>query len=219
MSRCDQRDPPPGGPSADPVDSPSRARRRVLRLAAAALGAAPLLASVPAEAVGQHGRIEPPQAPPDVALLRDDGMRTTLARQLNGRVTAMHFMFTGCVSSCPIQGAVFARVQASLAPRRLARVQLLSVSVDALGDDPATLSRWRERLSAGPDWRAAVPAPADVDRLTRWAGGVQPFAADTHATQVLLFDPRARLVFRTADLPDPAEVAQLLVALEALTRG
>jgi protein SCO1/2 len=210
---------PAGGcrpaPGAGP---PDRRRRGLLRLAAAA-GAAPFIVPVPGRALGQHGRIEPPQAPPAVALLRDDGTRTTLARQLDGRVTALHFMFTGCVSTCPIQGAVFARVQESLAPRRLARVQLLSVSVDALGDDPGTLSRWRERHSAGPAWRAAVPTRTDVDRLTRWAGGVQPFAADTHATQVLLFDDRARLVFRTTDLPDPADVARLLVQLEALTRG
>jgi len=205
------------GTSVSPPGSP-HPRRGLLQLAAA-VAAMPLLASAPARAVGQHGRIEPPQTPPEVTLLRDDGLRTTLAQQLRGRVTAMHFMFTGCMSTCPIQGAVFARVQELLAPQRLARVQLLSVSVDALGDDPGTLARWRERLSAGPAWRAAVPTPTQVDRLTRWAGGVQPFAADTHATQVLLFDDRSRLVFRTTDLPDPAEVTKLLVSLESITRG
>lgn len=186
-------------------------RRAVLRAVAglAALGAGA------AAAIGRHGRVEPPDPAPEVALLRDDGVRTTLPKMLLGRTTAMHFMFTGCRATCPIQGAVFARVQADLAPRRLARVQLLSISVDALGDTPASLARWRTSLGAGDAWRAAVPVPAQADRLLQWAGGNQPFAADSHTAQVLLFDERARLVMRTTDLPDPAEVVRLLVELDA----
>lgn len=190
---------------------PAPARRRLLR------GAAGLAAFGPgvAAAIGRHGRVEPPDPAPEVALLRDDGARTTLPRMLAGRTTAMHFMFTGCRATCPIQGAVFARVQAEIAPRRLPRVQLLSISVDALGDTPASLARWLKGLSAGDAWRAAVPVPSQADRLLQWAGGNQPFAADSHTAQVLLFDDRARLVMRTTDLPDPAEVVRLLVELDA----
>ncbi len=189
------------------------ARRRSLRtLAALALAAA--LPPRQAAALARHGRIEPPEPVPEVRISMDDGRRTTLERQLAGRVTALHFMFTGCASTCPIQGATFARLQALVAPRRTERMQLLSVSVDALGDDPASLARWRERLSAGPMWRAAVPASGDADRLLRWAGGERAGSADTHSTQVLLFDDRARLVFRTIDLPDAGPLADLFVGLD-----
>jgi protein SCO1/2 len=194
------------------------ARRRTL-VALAALAAGAALPSRDAAAIGRHGRIEPPEPVPEVALTIDDGRRTTLARQLRGRCTALHFMFTGCSSTCPILGATFARVQELIAPRRTERMQLLSVSVDALGDDAASLERWRRRLSAGPSWRAAVPAAADADRLLRWAGGERRGAADTHATQVLLLDDRARLVFRTTDLPDAGELAGLLVGLDRLVAG
>ena len=173
---------------------------------------------MPAAAFPRHGRIEPPEPVPDVAILRDDGGRTTLARQLRGRLTALHFMFTGCTSTCPIQGATFARVQAMLGATRDDRLQLLSVSVDAIGDDPAALARWRERLSAGDRWRAAVPVREQATRLLDWAGGGRPYGADTHATQVLLVDDRARLVLRSADLPDATEIAGLLQALAATTR-
>jgi protein SCO1/2 len=194
--------------------SPTRsepARRALLRAVAGLAALGPCAAA----AIGRHGRVEPPDPAPEVALLRDDGVRTTLPKMLLGRTTAMHFMFTGCRATCPIQGAVFARVQSDLAPRRLARVQLLSVSVDALGDTPASLARWRANLGAGDAWRAAVPVPAQADRLLTWAGGNQPFAADSHTAQVLLFDDRARLVMRTTDLPDPAEVVRLMVELDA----
>jgi protein SCO1/2 len=184
----------------------------------AAVTATGSLPVAPVAAFPRHGRIEPPEPVPDVAILRDDGRRTTLSAQLRGRLTALHFMFTGCTSTCPIQGATFARVQSMLDAAGDDRLQLLSISVDALGDDPATLARWRARLSAGDRWRAAVPLREQATRLVDWAGGGRPYAADTHATQVLLVDERARLVLRSADLPDAAEIAGLLRSLAATTR-
>jgi protein SCO1/2 len=165
-------------------------------------------------AAASHGRIEPPEPVPDIALIRDDGSRTTLVRLTQGRTTALHFMFTGCASTCPIQGASFAQLQQILAGSRTPGFQLLSISVDALGDDAASLARWRARLSAGPDWRAAVPTVAHATRLSKWAGGGRPYDADTHSTQVLLIDERSRLAFRTTDLPDATQLAGLLRALQ-----
>jgi len=191
-------------------------RRRTLQALAAA--AAIALPGSP-RALGTHGRIEPPITPPDVALIGHDGGRSMLRSRLRGRVTALHFMFTGCTATCPIQGAVFARIQQQLAGLKLARVQLLSVSVDPLGDDPAALAAWLKRLDAGPEWRAAVPVAAQATRLTRWAGGDQPFAFDRHGAQVMLFDESGRLVWRTLDLPEPGDVVRLLAAIDASSRG
>jgi hypothetical protein len=50
-----------------------------------------------------------------------------------------------------------------------------------------------------------------------WAGGERPWAADTHATQVLLLDDRARLAFRTTDLPDARDLVELLAGLDRLS--
>jgi protein SCO1/2 len=194
------------------------ARRRLLQ----ALAATPALAAWPArypQAFARHGRIEPAEPVPELTVLRDDAVRLPLERQLRGRITALHFMFTGCTSTCPIQGATFARVQALLGPQRAERLQLLSMSVDALGDAPASLARWRVALSAGPSWRAAVPIAAHGARLLEWAAAGQGTGADVHATQVLLIDERARLVFRSVDLPDARQVADLLVSLDASSRS
>jgi protein SCO1/2 len=145
----------------------------------------------------------------------DDGGATTLARLLEGRITAVHFMFTACTSACPILGASFGHVQERLPAGRASRLALLSISVDALGETPATLQAWRRRMGAGDRWRAAVARPVDADRLTRWAAGPLPFTFDTHASQVLLFDTSARLVFRTADLPPPEQIVRLMHEIEA----
>lgn len=188
-------------------------------LAGAGAGALGVFRAGDALAMPRMGRVDPPEPVPDIVVVRDDGVRTTLPQQLRGRVTALHFMFTGCSSTCPIQGATFARLQERLALQRGDRLQLLSVSVDPLGDDPAALERWLRRLSAGPQWRAAVPIPAHGARLLQWAGGPTAYSADTHAQHVLLIDDRARLALRSTDLPDAAQIAALLRALEASPRG
>ncbi|MFM1988986.1 MAG: hypothetical protein RJA99_1943 [Pseudomonadota bacterium] len=200
--------------SAPPAPLRSPPRRRWL---ATAGGAALALRAVGAPAFARHGRIEPPEPVPAIAMRLDDGSATTLARLLAGRITALHFMFTGCRSTCPIQAATFARLQDGLGALG-DRVRLLSVSVDALGDDPTALARWRTRLSAGPRWRAAVPLAADASALLALAGGDRPWGPDTHATEVLLFDDRSRLAFRTTDLPDAGALAGLLAGLDATAR-
>ncbi len=161
---------------------------------------------------GQHGRVEPPQAVPNITVIGDDGRRTTLAQRLVGRISAMQLMFTACSSTCPIQGATFAAVQELIAARP--RLQLLSLSVDALGDDPQTLGRWRQRFAAGAGWRAVVPIVPDLDSLLDWVGRGPPRAVDSHSTQVLLFNEQARLVLRTVQLPDPQQIAALLIGLD-----
>jgi protein SCO1/2 len=90
-----------------------------------------------------------------------------------------------------------------------AQGQLLSISVDALGDDPASLKRWLARFSStAAPWSAAVPPVAEVDRLVDWLRGKPSKGA--HSGQVFLFDREARLRYRTADLPPAREVRSLL---------
>lgn len=195
------------------MTSPWAARRRIAAGLVALLPGA--FTARPAGPFAAHGRIEPPQPVPDLSLLRDDGGRTTLARQLGGRITAVHFMFTACTSVCPILGATFGQVQERLQANRSARLQLLSLSVDALGETPSTLQAWRRRMGAVERWRAAVPRPADADRMTRWAAGPVPFSFDVHSSQVLLFDGAARLVFRSAELPQAEQIVRLMGELDA----
>lgn len=190
-------------------------RRRLLAglAASAATAAGPSVA----QAFASHGRVDPPQRVPDIATLRDDGAAMPLARLLEGRITAAHFMFTGCSSLCPILGATFAHVQSQLRPGVSPRLALLSLSVDALGETPAALQAWRARMEAGERWRVAVPRPADAERMTAWAAGRERFSFDVHSSRVLFFDAAARLVYRSGDLPRPEDVARLLREIDAAT--
>ena len=184
------------------------------------LGAATALAVAPPGPAGAppalRGRVPPPQPLPDLGLRLHDGRRAGLAALLRGRVTALQLMFTGCSSVCPLQGAVFAAVQERLAAGdgRTAPgpLQLLSVSIDALGDDARALAAWRQRHGAGPGWLAGVPAVADVDRLVDVLRG-RISTADRHTAQVFVIDRLGRLAYRCAELAPAPDVVQALLGV------
>ncbi|WP_423762984.1 SCO family protein [Burkholderia sp. NLJ2] len=185
-------------------------RRRAWLTAALALAA---LRPGPAPAVpivGYHGgRVTPPVPVPDVPVHTADGRATHLHALLNGRVTALQLFFTGCSSTCPIQGAVFQRVQGLLGPRRHPDVQLLSLSISPLEDTPARMRAWLARFDARPGWIAAAPELQDVDALQALFGGGLT-GLDNHSTQVQVVDRAGALIWRTYELPSAESVADIL---------
>jgi protein SCO1/2 len=126
-----------------------------------------------------------------------------------GKNTAVQLMFAGCSSICPVQGAIFAAVQAELGPAADPTLQLLSLSVDALGDDAAALAFWLRRFAAGPGWRAAALEPGDLAAFQALLDASASASAG-HSTAVYFFDASASLVWRTNDLPGAREVAATL---------
>lgn len=156
-----------------------------------------------------HGRIRPAVPVPSIPIITSAGVVTTLPNLLRHRTTALQTMFTSCTSTCPILGAIFARVQALL-PDQVARdIQLVSVTVDPARDQPQVLSRWLRRFHARPGWVAATPQPAATDLLKAFTGrGRSP--ADDHSTQIQIINRDALLVWRTSEMPDAQEIADLL---------
>lgn len=174
--------------------------------------------------VSAHGLLGPvtPALPlPALEVTLHDGRRLPLAAVLRGRLTALQLMFTGCSSVCPVQGAVFAELQALLRRESAGRApapQLLSISIDALGDDAPALARWRTQFGAGADWRAGVPDLAGVDRLLDTLRG-RATGVDRHSAQVFIVDGAGRLVYRCAELASATAVAQVLRQTRGPGRG
>ena len=165
-------------------------------------------AALAAPIIKGHGKINPPVLLPDIALVRQDGVSTTLFQLLKGHATALHLMFTSCTTTCPIQGAIFERVQQMLPGMADRGMQLLSLSNDPTNDTPKALSAWRRRFHAGPNWIAAAPRASDVARLTEIFG--QGSGSADHSTQVQIVDRNGRVVWRTSELPRPEEIANIL---------
>ena len=167
-----------------------------------------LQAALAAPILHGHGRIAPPVPAPDIAVVRQDGVATTLLPLLRGHATAVQLMFTSCTTTCPIGGAIFERIQKSLPDMADRGIQLLSLSIDPGTDTPAELSAWLRRFHAGPDWIAAAPLATDVPKLTEIFGKSRDSA--DHSTQVQVLNRNGQLVWRTFSLPRPEEVAFIL---------
>ena len=162
-----------------------------------ALGAAGLSLSPAGRAHGL-GLITPPIAvAPDIVVVRSDGLRVPLATLLQGQITALQLIFTGCSQTCPLQGAVFAELQPHLAAPAWGAVQLLSVSIDPL-DDPKALSAWRRRFGASNRWQAMTPTNNGIESLRKSIERATR-SPQSHSTQVFFLDRRGRLVWQSEE--------------------
>ncbi len=187
-------------------------RRHTLALLTAL--AAPRVLAQPAAPVHEpFGPLRPPLPAPKLQLTGGDGKRFELTERLRGRTTALQLMFTTCSATCPIQGALFGAVAPLLAGQR--GMQLLSLSIDPLGDSPQAVRAWLARFGAQANWQAALPRIEDVDRLLDFVRG-RAAGADRHTAQVYLFDRQARLAYRTADMPPARFVADTMGELSRL---
>ncbi len=160
------------------------------------------------------GPVKPARPAPTMVVTTQDGRQQPLRSLLLGKVSALQLMFTGCSSICPLQGALFAEIQRALADASIRDTQLLSVSIDPLGDSAAELQQWRHKFSARAHWLAAVPTDRDLARLLAWLGGTSSDSFDRHTTQIFMVDQAAQLSWRSTELPAAREVVAVLRALQ-----
>ncbi|WP_175918548.1 SCO family protein [Burkholderia pyrrocinia] len=189
-------------------------RRTVLRTAAA------LALSGVFRVAGAHnsaGVVKPALAVPDMDIVLHTGRKTTLRELLTGRATALQLMFTGCSATCPIQGALFAQVQDHL-PKEKLPLQLVSFSIDPLGDTAQAMKKWLARFGARDSWLGVIPSASRVDAWLDVLNG-RATGPDRHTGQVFFFDHHAMLSLRTVDFPKPEEVARLLVTLASQVKA
>ncbi len=174
--------------------------------------AASLLTPLATQAHNVAGRVEPPQIVPALQVVDHNGQTRSIRDLFKGRATALQLMFTGCSATCPIQGALFAEVQSKLPANSQLPLQLISASIDPLGDSPKAMRDWLQQFAAGSRWQGIVPNAKFVDSWLDFLVG-RAVGADKHTRQVYFFNPRAELVLRTVDFPSSDEIAKLLTLL------
>lgn len=210
----------------------ARVSRRHLMLgtaaAAAAAGMAPLRWARAADdrtaaAKSSHfpfGPVVPARPIAPWQIVTHTGKTGKLNTLLEGRISAVQLMFTGCSATCPIQGAVFAQAQRLLSETKPAAgagaapaVQFVSLTIDPLGDDPRRLSAWLRGFDAAPNWWAGAPRIEDVDKLIGLlgrGGEPQPVGNDPHTGQVFIVNSRSELVHRTIGMAPAKTIVEAL---------
>src|SRR5437763_14566956 len=90
---------------------------------------------------------------PAVMLVRADGKRVSLARELDdGRPVLLNFIFTTCSSICPLASRTREEFQRTLG-REASKVHLVSISIDPDEATPARRTACARQSHAGPAWR------------------------------------------------------------------
>ncbi len=195
-------------------------RRHCLRLAAAGAASAWL----PAQGHADHAdHVDHAAAPglrrsvadyavPDATLLRDDGRRVSLARELDdGRLVMLNFVFTTCTAICPVTSQVFAETQSRLAGQ-LGRVHMMSISIDPENDTPAQLREYARRFGAGPQWQhytgSSAASVAVQKAFAAWRGDKM-----NHQPLTLLRRAAGQRWVRLEGFVSPSELAAEVKAL------
>lgn len=158
--------------------------------------------SVSLAAFAQTPRIE------DTTVRTHDGRTVHFYTDLvQGRLTAINFIFTSCTTVCPLMGVRFAQLQ-PLLPNG---VTLISVSIDPTNDTPELMAAWAARVGAKPGWTLVTGDKPDIETLLRSLGTTSvDYAA--HTPLVLIVDDRAGHATsqRVDGLTDPKTLARIL---------
>jgi len=154
---------------------------------------------------------------PAFMLVNRDG-RTVRLADLAGAPWIADFIFTRCVSSCPLLSARLARLDRAL-PSGLG-IQLVSFSVDPAHDTPAVLERYARALSASRRWLFLAGGEEQVRRLSRqgFKLALEPGAeteAILHSTRFVLVDAKGA-IRGTYQALDPEALRRLETDARAL---
>jgi len=139
------------------------------------------------------------------------------AAQLAGHPTLLHFVFTTCSTSCPLQVAELAQVRQALPADVRAKVRFVSVTVDPLQDTPASLAAFAKKLDADrPGWHFVTgPGAHPLAERMQVLDAKRPQPAD-HRTSLYLYDAQGALKQRYAG--QPVDRARLVAEITHVTR-
>lgn len=162
-------------------------------------------------AAGDHGfGVLPPVPLPDIMVTTEDNQQVSLRTLANKKAVAIQFVFTDCVTVCPLLGSLFQSLEKRIPAQT--PILLLSVSVNPERDDADRLKEWLGNFRRGNHWRAIRTSPADLPALLE-AFGQKPGPVAAHSSQVFFVKTNGEVFGRTTGLPDSAGVAGILTRL------
>jgi len=86
-------------------------------------------------------------------LVRQDGTKTTLSKELGGnKPTVLAFFYTSCTTVCPVTSQILAGTQ-SLLGKDLEGARIISISIDPEYDTPERLIAYAKKFDAQSQWQ------------------------------------------------------------------
>jgi protein SCO1/2 len=146
--------------------------------------------------------LSPPVAAPAFSLQDQNGTAVSLS-QLKGRVVALTFLDTQCLSLCKLQASLIGGVQADLGAG--VPLTLVVVSVRPEVDTPAAIATFAEAHGLKQPYAWLNGTKSQLAGVWNDYGiTVQPTAGDlAHSSVIYLLDRRGNERVEFADVPDP----------------
>ena len=114
------------------------------------------------KASARYTRIVAHYEVPDVTLVSMHGTRIAFASALKQDGPVMlEFIFTTCPTICPVMSSTFSAAQSKLGAD-LAKVRMISISIDPEHDTPERLRQYASRFRAGPQWLFLTGKTEDI---------------------------------------------------------
>lgn len=147
---------------------------------------------------------------PDIALVTMHKRATTLGRELDTEQPLwLNFVFTTCSTTCSMQTAVLAALQARL-QREQCVARFLSLTIDPDGDTPEQLSAFAARFGVqAAGWQFCTGRFEDL-LLPQRAFDVYRGSKASHPPVVLLRTSRAGPWWRITGFPTPEDLHSVM---------
>lgn len=170
-----------------------------------------------AEAARRETVLRDPRPIP-LIMLEDQHGQTFRLQDLQGKLVAVEFIYTGCETICRSLGVAFRQIAERVPPDALGRdLVLVSISFDPRRDDPARLAHYAEIYGAdGRNWRIAriqnesdLPLLLDAFGIVVIPDGLGGFE---HNAAIHLVDRGGRLA-EIADIGEPRQFSDKIKAI------
>ena len=150
---------------------------------------------------------------PNVTLLTQDNKSVRFYDDmLKGRVVVISFMFTTCVSLCPLTTAHLASVQQYLGDRLGRDVFIISISVDPANDTPAALKKYARSYNARRGWYFLTGEKENI-KIVRAKLGVYEEDKMQHTGLLILGNEATGQWRKIAARRDPVEIVNAVMGL------
>lgn len=152
----------------------------------------------------------------DLELVNQDGEPVRFKSDVIGdKLIVMNFVYTTCKTACPIQTAIFMRLQQELGPRLGDDVLLVSISIDSATDIPQRLKAYGQKHNAGPGWIWLTGKKLNVDQVLV---GLRAYSSDIveHPSMILVGDGRHGNWSRYYGFPKIENIMDKLEELKSL---
>ena len=165
----------------------------------------PAAAFPPTAVLLADGRLPILSEVPPFAFTNADG-RSIDESVLRGHVWIADFIFTRCVTMCPITTAKMSVLRRAIPSTD---IRFVSFSIDPEYDTPAILQAYASRWNADPRWLLLSPPPGKVTEFAQamkvpFERTAMPLEPILHSSLFFLFDQRGRLRGLYGSLDDAA---------------